>query len=162
MGLQALCPGTFDPVTNGHIDIIARASRVFETVVVAALENPAKTPLFSTEDRVAMLKEAVADLDNVEVTGFSGLLVDFARQRGIGVVVKGLRAVTDFDFELQMAQMNYRMTELETFFVPTNPQWSFLSSSLIKEVTRFGGDIAGMVPPHVEERLRDALSAGKD
>ncbi|HEY1331656.1 MAG TPA: pantetheine-phosphate adenylyltransferase [Actinomycetota bacterium] len=162
MGLRALCPGTFDPVTNGHLDIIARASRVFDGVVVAALENPGKAPLFPMEERVAMLKEAVSTLDGVEVVGYSGLLVDLAADQGIKVVVKGLRAVADFDVELQMAQMNNRMTGLETFFVPTNPQWSFLSSSLIKEVVRFGGTISGMVPAAVEDRLRDKLAPGRD
>ena len=158
MGLTALCPGTFDPVTNGHIDIIQRATRCFEGVVVAVLENPAKAPLFSTDERVAMLKEAVVDLENVEIDSFSGLLVDYAASRGVRVIVKGIRAVTDFDFELQMAQMNNRMTGVETFFVPTSPQWSYLSSSLIKEVVRFGGDISGLVPAFVRDRLEEKLS----
>jgi pantetheine-phosphate adenylyltransferase len=160
MGLIALCPGTFDPVTNGHIDIIQRAGRCFERVVVAVLENPAKEPLFSADERVAMLKEAAADVENVEVDSFSGLLVDYASERGIRIIVKGLRAVTDFDFELQMAQMNHRMTGVETFFVPTSPQWSYLSSSLIKEVIRFGGDISGLVPAFVKDRLEEKLSPG--
>jgi pantetheine-phosphate adenylyltransferase len=162
MGLTALCPGTFDPVTNGHIDIIQRASRCFERVVVAVLENPAKDPLFSTEERVAMLKEGVSQMENVEVGSFSGLLVDYASARDIRIIVKGLRAVTDFDFELQMAQMNHRMTGAETFFVPTSPQWSYLSSSLIKEVIRFGGDISGLVPAFVRDRLEEKLSPGKE
>ncbi|HEV8420577.1 MAG TPA: pantetheine-phosphate adenylyltransferase [Actinomycetota bacterium] len=162
MGLIALCPGTFDPVTNGHIDIIQRASRCFERVIVAVLENPAKEPLFSADERVAMLKEAAAEVDNVEVDSFSGLLVDYASARGIGIIVKGLRAVTDFDFELQMAQMNHRMTGVETFFVPTSPQWSYLSSSLIKEVIRFGGDISGLVPAFVRDRLEEKLSPGRE
>jgi len=157
MGLGALCPGTFDPVTNGHIDIIERASRCFDEVVVAVLENPAKEPLFSVEERVAMLKEAVADLERTEVESFSGLLVNYARRRELRVIVKGLRAVTDFDFELQMAQMNHRMAGVETFFVATNPQWSYLSSSLIKEVVRFGGDVSGLVPPFVKDRLEEKL-----
>jgi pantetheine-phosphate adenylyltransferase len=160
MGPIALCPGTFDPVTNGHIDIIQRATRCFDRVVVAVLENPAKAPLFSTDERVAMLKEAVADLENVEIDSFSGLLVDYAASRRIRVIVKGIRAVTDFDFELQMAQMNNRMTGAETFFVPTSPQWSYLSSSLIKEVVRFGGDISGLVPAFVRDRLEEKLSPG--
>jgi pantetheine-phosphate adenylyltransferase len=162
MGLIALCPGTFDPVTNGHIDIIQRASRCFERVVVAVLENPAKDPLFSTDERVAMLKEGVSEMENVEVDSFSGLLVDYASARDIRIIVKGLRAVTDFDFELQMAQMNHRMTGVETFFVPTSPQWSYLSSSLIKEVIRFGGDISGLVPAFVRDRLEEKLSPGKE
>lgn len=162
MGLGALCPGTFDPVTNGHIDIIERASRCFDTVVVAVLENPGKAPLFSVDERVAMLKDAVADVEHTEVASFSGLLVNFARSRGIRIIVKGLRAVTDFDIELQMAQMNDRMAAVETFFVPTSPQWSYLSSSLIKEVVRFGGDVSGLVPDFVRDRLEEKLSPAKE
>jgi pantetheine-phosphate adenylyltransferase len=162
MGLGVLCPGTFDPVTNGHIDIIERASRCFDTVVVAVLENPGKAPLFSVDERVAMLKDAVADIEHTEVASFSGLLVNFAGSRGIRIIVKGLRAVTDFDFELQMAQMNDRMAAVETFFVPTSPQWSYLSSSLIKEVVRFGGDVSGLVPDFVRDRLEEKLSPAKE
>jgi pantetheine-phosphate adenylyltransferase len=157
LGLVALCPGTFDPVTNGHIDIIERASRVFDTVVVAVLENPAKEPLFSVDERVAMLKEATTGLPRVEVDSFSGLLVDYARARGASVVVKGIRAVSDLDTELRMAQMNRGMSGVETVFMPTSPQWSYLSSSLIKEVVRFGGDVSGLVPPFVRERLEERL-----
>ena len=153
----ALCPGTFDPVTYGHIDIVQRAGACFDSVVVAVLENPGKDPLFSVDERVAMLKEAVADIENVEVDSFSGLLVDYAKRRGINVMVKGLRAVTDFDYELQMAQMNREMADVETFFVPTSPQWSYLSSSLIKEVVRFGGDVSRLVPPFVLDRLEERL-----
>jgi pantetheine-phosphate adenylyltransferase len=162
MGPSALCPGTFDPVTNGHIDIIHRTSRCFDGLVVAVLENPGKQPLFSVDERVAMLKDAVADIPGVEVSSFSGLLVDYARSRGIKVIVKGLRAVTDFDFELQMAQMNLGLGGVETFFLPTSPQWSYLSSSLIREVVRFGGDVSGMVPPFVRDRLEEKLGAGRD
>jgi pantetheine-phosphate adenylyltransferase len=157
MGLAALCPGTFDPVTNGHLDIIQRASNRLDLVVVAVLSNPAKELLFTVDERVAMLKEAVSEMDNVEVDSFSGLLVEYAAARGVQIVVKGLRAVTDFDFELQMAQMNHRMSGMETFFVATNPQWSYLSSSLIKEVARLGGDVSGLVPVFVQERLREKL-----
>ena len=161
MGLTALCPGTFDPVTNGHIDILERAARSFDRVVVAVLENPAKAPLFDVEERVALLKEAVAGLPGVVVESFDGLLVDFARDRGIGVVVKGLRGEGDFDFELKMAQMNHRLTGLDTFFLPTSPQWSFISSSLIKEVVRYGGDVAGLVPDSVRDRLEERLAPRK-
>ena len=133
---------------------------VFDHVVVAVLENSDKGPLFSMEERTSMLKEALGGLEGVEVTSFSGLLVDFARQRDIRVIVKGHRAVTDFDYELQMAQMNHQMTGIETFFVPTSPQWSFLSSSLIKEIVRHGGDVSGMVPENVHQRLRDKLIGG--
>ncbi len=157
MGHVALCPGTFDPVTNGHVDIIQRAARCFDEVVVAVLENPEKQPLFSAEERVAMLKDAVADIDAVTVESFTGLLVEFARTKGTTSVVKGLRAVTDFDFEMQMAQMNSRMAGVETFFVPTSPQWSYLSSSLIKQVVRYGGDISGLVPSFVKARLEEKL-----
>ena len=162
MGVAALCPGTFDPVTNGHLDIIERASRCFDLVLVAVLDNPVKTPLFATEERVAMLKEAVVDFDNVEVDSFSGLLVDYATSRGVRIVVKGLRAVTDFDYELQMAQMNNKMSGVETFFVPTSPQWSYLSSSLIKEVVRFGADVSGLVPGFVADRLDEKLGTAKE
>jgi pantetheine-phosphate adenylyltransferase len=157
MGHVALCPGTFDPVTYGHVDIIQRAARCFDEVVVAVLENPDKQPLFGVDERVAMLKDAVADIDAVTVESFTGLLVDFARAKGTTSVVKGLRAVSDFDFEMQMAQMNSRMAGVETFFVPTSPQWSYLSSSLIKQVVRYGGDITGLVPSFVKDRLEEKL-----
>ncbi|MEX0833305.1 MAG: pantetheine-phosphate adenylyltransferase [Actinomycetota bacterium] len=160
MGLTALCPGTFDPVTNGHLDIIVRASRHFESVVVALLENPAKEPLFGVEERIAMLKSAVADLENVEIDTFSGLLVDFAKKRDNQVIVKGLRAVSDFDYELQMAQMNHRLGEVETFFISTSPKWSYLSSSLVREVATYGGDVTGLVPPFVKDRLAEKLGKG--
>jgi pantetheine-phosphate adenylyltransferase len=162
VGPAALCPGTFDPITNGHLDIIRRASAAFGSVVVAVLENPAKAPLFSVEERVSMLKEAVADVEDVEIASFSGLLVDYARERGVGAIVKGIRAVSDFDYELQMAQMNHRMTGVETFFLPTSPQWSYLSSSLIKEVVRFGGDVSSLVPEFVRHRLDEKLGPRKD
>jgi pantetheine-phosphate adenylyltransferase len=162
MGPSALCPGTFDPVTNGHLDIIRRASRCFDGVVVAVLENPGKQSLFSVEERVAMLKDSVAEVPGVEVASFSGLLVDYARSRDVKVIVKGLRAVTDFDFELQMAQMNLGLGGVETFFLPTSPQWSYLSSSLIKEVVRFGGDASGLVPPFVRDRLEERLGPRKE
>jgi pantetheine-phosphate adenylyltransferase len=161
MGLTALCPGTFDPVTNGHLDIIERAAERFDAVIVGVLDNPAKQPLFGVEERVQMLKEVTAGFGNVEVDPFSGLLVEYATRRGAGVVVKGLRAVTDFDFEIQMAQMNHQLTGLETLFMPTSPSWSFLSSSLVKEVARFGGDVSALVPKIVNERLTEALSGGR-
>lgn len=157
MGLSAVCPGTFDPVTNGHIDIIQRARRCFDRVIVAVLENPGKQPLFSLEDRVAMLKRAVGG-DGVEVASFDGLLVEFAQSLGSRAIVKGLRAVTDFEYELQMAQMNNRLSGVETFFVAARPQWSYLSSSLIKEVARFGGDVSGLVPDFVRDELNARLA----
>ena len=153
MGLTAVCPGTFDPVTNGHLDIIGRTSAAFEAVIVGVLKNPSKQPLFTAELRVAMLEEACAGLANVTVTSFSGLLVEFARAQGQAVIVKGLRAVSDYEAEIQMAQMNHRLSGVETLFMPTNPKWSFLSSSLVKEVARFGGDVEGLVPDHVKKQL---------
>jgi pantetheine-phosphate adenylyltransferase len=160
MGLTALCPGTFDPVTNGHLDIIERAARRFDALIVGVLDNPAKHPLFGVEERVSLLKEVTQDLPNVEVDAFSGLLVEYARRRGADVVVKGLRAVSDFEYEIQMAQMNHALSGLETLFVTTAPQWSFLSSSLVKEVATFGGDVGALVPAVVAERLRDRLGGG--
>jgi pantetheine-phosphate adenylyltransferase len=157
MGLTALCPGTFDPVTHGHLDIIGRAARAFDAVVVGVLENPSKQPLFSIGERVAMLEEACSAMPNVKVAGFAGLLVDFARSEGATVIVKGLRAVSDYEYEIQMAQMNLRLGDLETLLMPTNPKWSFLSSSLIKEVARFGGGVDGLVPDDVATRLRERL-----
>jgi pantetheine-phosphate adenylyltransferase len=153
VGLTALCPGTFDPVTNGHLDIIGRTGETFDRVVVGVLENPAKQPLFSLEERVDMLREACRQMAGVEVASFQGLLVDFARERGATVVVKGLRAVSDYEVEIQMAQMNHRIGGVETLLMPTNPTWSFLSSSLVKEVARYGGDVGGLVPDHVKARL---------
>ncbi|MEX2102172.1 MAG: pantetheine-phosphate adenylyltransferase, partial [Actinomycetota bacterium] len=138
-------------------DIIVRTARRFDALIVGVLENPGKAPVFSVEERVAMLKEATIDLAAVEVASFSGLLVDYARHRDVDVVVKGLRAVTDFEYEIQMAQMNHRLTGLETLFMTTNPKWSFLSSSLVKEVARFGGDITGLVPDVVRDRLSGKL-----
>jgi pantetheine-phosphate adenylyltransferase len=159
MGLTALCPGTFDPVTNGHLDIIGRTSHTFETVVVGVLENPSKTPLFAVQERVALLEEATRGFGNVRVGSFHGLLVDHARAAGASVIVKGLRAVSDYEYEIQMAQMNLRIGEMETLFMPTNPKWSFLSSSLVKEVARFGGDVEGLVPDHVRKALVDRIGA---
>jgi pantetheine-phosphate adenylyltransferase len=159
MGSTALCPGTFDPVTNGHLDIIGRASRRFDQLVVGVLDNPSKAPLFGVEERVAMLKAVTADLDGVEVASFSGLLVDFAESRGIGTIVKGLRAVSDFDYELQMAQMNHRLRGVETFFMSTDPNWSYLSSSLVREVAGFGGDVSSLVPEVVVARLAEKLGS---
>jgi pantetheine-phosphate adenylyltransferase len=155
VGATALCPGTFDPVTNGHLDIIERAAQRFDALIVAVLDNPAKQPLFTVEERVSLLKEVTHDLGNVEIASFSGLLVEYAKERGIGVVVKGLRALTDFEYEIQMAQMNHALADVETLFMTTAPQWSFLSSSLVKEVARFGGDVSALVPPVVTERLRE-------
>jgi pantetheine-phosphate adenylyltransferase len=160
MGLTALCPGTFDPVTYGHLDIIGRTSKSFAQVVVGVLENPSKEPLFGVDERVELLQQSCADLPNVRVTSFHGLLVEFAKDQDASVIVKGLRAVSDYEYEIQMAQMNLRIGGIETLFMPTNPKWSFLSSSLVKEVARYGGDVAGLVPDHVRARLPGRLGVG--
>lgn len=152
----ALCPGSFDPVTNGHIDIIERTARHFDEVIVAVIRNPQKSQsLFTLEERQEMLHECTEHLPNVRIGFFKGLLVDYAREQGASAIVKGLRAVSDFDYELQMAQMNQRLADIDTFFVSTSPQHSFLSSSLVKEVARFGGDVASMVPKAVAARLAE-------
>lgn len=152
----ALCPGSFDPVTLGHIDIIERASRHFDEVVVAVIRNPQKTQsLFTLEERQEMLRECTAHLANIRIAFFKGLLVEFAREHGADAIVKGLRAVSDFDYELQMAQMNQRLSGIDTFFLSTSPNYSFLSSSLVREVARYGGDVSSMVPAIVAKRLLD-------
>ena len=154
----ALCPGSFDPPTNGHIDVIERASRYFDTVVVAVIANPSKQPLFTLDQRSDMLRDALTHVDNIEITSFDGLLVDFAKDRDLGVVVKGLRAISDFEYELQMAQMNSNLSPgLDTMFMTAKPEWAFLSSSLVKEVARYGGAIEGLVPPGVAKALQGAF-----
>lgn len=152
----ALCPGSFDPPTNGHIDVIERAIEIFDQVVVAVVANPAKEPMFSADERMAMIGRAFGD--RVRLESFDGLLVDFARSVGVDVVVKGLRAVSDFDYELQMAQMNRTLAGVETVFLPTNPEWSYLSSSLVREVARLGGAYRSLVPPHVAAALQERLA----
>ena len=152
---RAVCPGSFDPVTNGHLDIVRRAANLFDEVIVAVGVNKSKTRLFSPEERLEMLTEAVAPWDNVVVAGFTGLLTDFCQERGVSAIVKGLRAVSDFDYELQMAQMNQRLSGIDTFFISTSPQYSFLSSSLVCEVAKFGGDVSEMVPRGVVKRLAE-------
>lgn len=155
----AIYPGSFDPVTNGHLDIIERAAKTFETVVVAVLYNPSKHPFFSQQEREWLLRKVTSHLDNVVVDSFTGLLVDFAHKRQATVIVKGLRAVSDFEYELQMAHMNHALNpSLETMFMMTSVQYSFLSSSLVKEVARLGGSISGLVPPLVEEKIRLKLT----
>lgn len=150
----ALVPGSFDPVTFGHLDVIERVARFFDSVIVAVIRNPQKSAsLFSLEEREAMLAEVTAHLGNIRIEYFAGLLVDFARDHGATTIVKGLRAVTDFDYELQMAQMNQTLSGIDTFFLATSPQYSFLSSSLVREVARFGGDVSSLVPPQVAARL---------
>ena len=154
----ALCPGSYDPPTNGHIDVIERASRYFDKVVVAVIANPSKQPLFTLEQRTDMLRDALTHVDNIEIESFDGLLVDFAKDRDLGVVVKGLRAISDFEYELQMAQMNSNLSPgLDTMFMTAKPEWAFLSSSLVKEVARYGGAIEGLVPPGVAKALQAAF-----
>lgn len=155
---NVVCPGSFDPVTNGHMDIVERASNLFDEVTVAVLVNETKRGLFTIEERLDMLREVTAKFDNVKVDFFKGLLVDFCAAHGISAIVKGLRAVTDFDYELQMAQMNSSLTDVDTLFIPTSPAYSFLASSLVKEVARHGGDVSGLVPDLVLERLSTKLA----
>ena len=152
----ALCPGSFDPVTLGHLDIIERTARHFDEVIVAVIRNPQKAQsLFSLEERQEMLAEVIGHLPNVRIEFFKGLLVEFAKDHGAESIVKGLRAISDFDYELQMAQMNQRLSGIDTFFIATSPRHSFLSSSLVREVARFGGDVSSMVPEVVMARLQE-------
>lgn len=154
---RAVCPGSFDPVTRGHLDIIDRASRLFDEVIVAVLVNQSKQGLFTVEERIAMLREVTTAYPNVRVEVFQGLLVDFCRDNDAQVVVKGIRAVSDFDYELQMAQMNIGLSGVETLFMPTNPLYSYIASSLVKEVAKWGGDVSPYVPELVERRLAERL-----
>ncbi|MFJ8946719.1 pantetheine-phosphate adenylyltransferase [Streptomyces sp. NPDC102395] len=154
---RAVCPGSFDPITNGHLDIISRASRLYDEVYVAVMINKSKKGLFEIDERIDLIRRVTAEYANVRVEAFHGLLVDFCKQREIPAIVKGLRAVSDFDYELQMAQMNIGLSGVETLFVPTNPAYSFLSSSLVKEVATWGGDISHLVPPLVHEMLTERL-----
>ena len=154
----ALCPGSFDPVTNGHIDVIERAAAQFDEVVVTVMINKKKQGMFSVDERIDMLREATSALPNVRVESWYGLLVDFAREQGITAIVKGLRDANDYAYELQMAQMNKKLSGVDTYFLATNPAYGFLSSSLIKEVATFGGDITGMLPGSVHKRLLDRIA----
>jgi pantetheine-phosphate adenylyltransferase len=156
METRAVYPGSFDPVTNGHIDLIQRSAALFDQVIVAILRNTEKTPLFTVEERTEMLEEAVRDLKNVSVTSFAGLLVDFALQNQASVIVRGIRAISDYEYELQMALMNRRLSnKVETVFMLPAESYSFLSSKLVKEIAQLGGSIRGFVPADVEKRLRD-------
>jgi len=159
---RAVCPGSFDPVTNGHLDIVSRASKLFDEVVVAVLINKSKQGLFTVDERMDMLREVCAEFPNVKVDAFHGLLVNFCRERDIVAIVKGLRAVSDFDYELQMAQMNSSLAPVETVFVPTSPTYSFLASSLVKEVAAYGGDVSGLVPEQVLPLLTERLKGRAD
>ena len=157
--IKAVYPGSFDPMTLGHLDIIKRASKMFEQVVVCVLNNKAKSPLFSVEDRVKILNEAVKDLPNVTVDTFEGLLIDYARENNVHVAIRGLRAVTDFEYELQIAQTNRKFSDdgLDTVFLTTSLEYAYLSSSVVKEIASLGGDVSRCVPPYVDEMIREKL-----
>jgi pantetheine-phosphate adenylyltransferase len=157
--LKAIYPGTFDPMTNGHLDLIARASKIFDHLVVAILKNDAKQPLFTVPERVEMLTEGVAHFGNVSVATFDGLMVDFAREQGAGAVVRGIRAISDYEYEFQMALMNRRLApELETVFLMPAGEFSYVSSRLVKGVFRLGGSVEGLVPASVIERMKRRVS----
>ncbi|AHI00717.1 pantetheine-phosphate adenylyltransferase [Kutzneria albida] len=155
---RAVYPGSYDPVTNGHLDIIGRTALVADELVVAVMINKNKKTLFSVEERVEMLRDVTSHLPNVRVDTWHGLLVDYCKANDIKVIVKGLRAVSDFDYELQMAQMNHQLTSVETLFMPTNPLYSFLSSSLVKEVATYHGDVAHLLPETIHARLTERLA----
>jgi pantetheine-phosphate adenylyltransferase len=155
---RAVCPGSFDPATFGHLDIVRRASRLFDEVVVAVGTNVSKNRLFDAEERIAMMRQACADLANVSVEGFTGLVTTFCAERDATAIVKGLRAASDFDYELQMAQMNSSLTGVETVFIPTSPDRGFVSSSLVKEVAGLGGDVSAFVPDFVHDQLKARLA----
>lgn len=162
---RAVCPGSFDPVTNGHLDIIGRAANLYDEVVVAVLVNQSKSSMFSVAERIQLLRSVTVRYGNVRIDSFRGLLVDYCRRHDLPVIVKGLRAVSDFDYELQMAQMNRGLAGIDTLFMPTNPEYSFLASSLVKEIARWGGDVSSLVPPEVlvllkEHREHTASEAG--
>ncbi|MGB7266680.1 MAG: pantetheine-phosphate adenylyltransferase [Terracidiphilus sp.] len=161
MPVKALYPGTFDPPTNGHVDLIQRGSKLFDHLTVAILVNPVKNPLFTVEERVQMLEEVVAPLGNVSVATFDGLMVDFARRQGASAVLRGIRAISDYEHEFQMALMNRRLApEIETVFLQPAGRYSFVSSRMVKEVFSFGGDVSGLVPPNVLKRLRERIHNG--
>lgn len=161
MPVKALYPGTFDPPTNGHVDLIQRGSRIFDHLTVAILINPVKNPLFTVEERLEMLKEATRSLGNVSVATFDGLMVDFARREGASAVLRGIRAISDYEYEFQMALMNRRLApEIETVFLQPAGRYSFVSSRMVKEVFSHGGDLTGLVPPNVLKRLRARIPNG--
>jgi len=155
----AIYPGSFDPVTNGHLDIIERASKIFPQLVVAVLSNPQKIPLFTLEERKEMLQKSTEHLPNVQIETFSGLLVRFARQKGCRIIIRGLRAISDYEYETQIAIINRKMApEIETLFLPTSSEYSYLNSTVVKEIARFGGCLAKLVPPFVEKKLKEKFS----
>ncbi|MFI6479522.1 pantetheine-phosphate adenylyltransferase [Nonomuraea sp. NPDC050663] len=154
---RVVCPGSFDPITNGHLDIIGRAAKLYDEVTVAVLINIEKSSLFTVDERIEILQTVTREYSNVKVEKFHGLLVDFCKDNDIPAIVKGIRVVSDFDYELQMAQLNYRLSGVETLFMPTNPEYSFLSSSRVKEIARYGGDVSGLVPDLVHKLLIERL-----
>jgi pantetheine-phosphate adenylyltransferase len=156
---RVVCPGSFDPVTNGHLDIIRRAATLNDEVHVVVGANRAKHGMFTVEERVTMLEEVTSDLPNVSVATFRGLLVDYCKAHGVSAIVKGLRAVSDFEYEMEMAQMNYRLAEVETLFLTANPLYSFLRSSLVREIAAYGGNVASLVPSPVDKQLRAKLGS---
>ena len=159
MSVSALYPGTFDPPTNGHLDLIERGARLFDHLIVAILNNPGKDPLFTVGERVEMLRESTAALKNVSVATFDGLMVEFARKQGVSAALRGIRAISDYEYEFQMALMNRRIApEIETVFLQPAGRYSFVSSRMLKEVFSFGGDVTGLVPPNVLKRLRGRIS----
>jgi|TARA_B100001540_G_C15714446_1_gene600122 pantetheine-phosphate adenylyltransferase len=153
--MKVLIPGSFDPPTNGHIEVIKRASNVFDEVFVGVVVNPQKDPMFEVAEREKMLSEILADISNVNIESFEGLLVDFAKKMKINAIVKGLRAMTDFDYEFQMAQMNFNLADFETIFIPASPEYGYVSSSMVKEIYSYGGDVSALVPSVVVERLNN-------
>jgi pantetheine-phosphate adenylyltransferase len=158
MSVTALYPGTFDPPTNGHIDLIQRGARLFDHLIVSILNNPGKDPLFSVEERTEMLRESISGMSNVSVATFDGLMVDFAHQRGAKAVLRGIRAISDYEYEFQMALMNRRLApDIETVFLQPAGRYSFVSSRMLKEVFSFGGDVSGLVPPNVLKRLQSRI-----
>lgn len=161
-GVVAVYPGSFDPITNGHLDLVDRAARLFDRLIVAILRNEAKKPLFSVEERLEMAREVLKPWENIEVESFGGLLVDFATARGARVILRGIRAISDYEYELQMALMNRRLAPgIETVFLMAAEDYSFLSARLVKEVVALGGDVSGLVPPAVYERLRKRLAPAR-
>lgn len=155
---KACCPGSFDPMTNGHLDIFRRAARIFDELVITVVVNPNKQGMFSIDERIALIEENVADLPGVTVDRWTGLLVDYARDNGVACILKGLRNSTDFDYELPMAGMNMHLTGVETAFLTTAPEYSYVSSSLVKEVAKLGGDVSELIPPNVQTALAAKLS----
>lgn len=156
--ITALVPGSFDPPTNGHLDVIERCVGVFDRVIVAVIANPSKSAMFTAAERMALLEECCSGWDSVDVDSFEGLLVDFAEQSAADVIVKGLRAMTDFDYEIQMSQMNRHLSGIVTLFVATKPEYGYLSSSLVKEVARFGGSVDALVPVPVARAMKERLA----